>query len=287
MQNNGKTRVAIVGYGNIGRHVEAALQDANDFELAGIIRRNEPVTKYGSLDVVIVCTPSRTAEMRVAEALSAGFNAVDSFDIHNEIPAYRRRMAELAGRYGRVAVIAAGWDPGTDSMVRGIMRFCAPKGITYTDFGPGMSMGHTVAVKAVPGVRDALSMTVPLGTGVHRRMVYVELEEGADFAAVSQAIRNDPYFVHDETYVHQVEDVRSIIDMGHGVSITRKAASGNVHNQRFDFRMTVNNPALTAQVLVASARASVRQSPGAYTLIEIPVMDFLEGDPDRLVSELV
>ena len=145
--------------------------------------------------------------------------------------------------------------------------------MSYTNFGPGRSMGHSVAVRAIDGVHDALSVTIPLGTGIHRRMVYVELEPGADFAKVAAAIKADPYFVNDETHVQAVESVDALNDVGHGVHLTRKGVSGRTHNQLFSFDMKINNPALTAQVLINVARASMRQRPGAYTMIEIPVIE--------------
>ena len=163
----------------------------------------------------------------------------------------------------------------------------APEGVSYTNFGPGRSMGHSVAVRAIEGVRDALSMTIPLGTSIHRRMVYVELEEGADFKAVEAAIKADAYFVNDETHVQQVPCVAELNDVGHGVNLTRKGVSGKTHNQLFEFNMKINNPALTAQVLVNVARASMKQQPGAYTMIEIPVIDYLPGDRETLIAHLV
>ena len=150
-----------------------------------------------------------------------------------------------------------------------------------------MSMGHTVAVKAVPGVKNALSMTIPVGTGIHRRMVYVELEDGADFEAVSSAIKNDPYFVHDETHVMAVPSVDALKDMGHGVDLTRKGVSGKTQNQRMSFQMSINNPALTGQILVAAARAVKKQAPGCYTLIEIAPIHLLPGETEDLVRRLV
>lgn len=150
-----------------------------------------------------------------------------------------------------------------------------------------MSMGHTVAVKAVEGVKAALSMTIPVGTGIHRRMVYVEIEEGYDFSQVAAAIKSDPYFVNDETHVMQVPCVDELLDMGHGVNLTRKGVSGTTQNQLFEFNMKINNPALTAQVLVCCARATMRQQPGCYTMIEIPIIDLLYGDREDLIAHLV
>ena len=296
-----KIRVAVVGYGNIGHYVLDALREAPDFELAGVVRRdpsrvptelgNIPVVAdiaaLSGVDVAILCTPSRKVEEYASRILAQGINTVDSFDIHTDIPGVYERLGKIAEAHGKVSVLSAGWDPGSDSVVRALLEACAPKGITYTNFGPGMSMGHTVAVKAVPGVKAALSMTIPVGTGIHRRMVYVELEEGADFAAVADAIKTDPYFAHDETHVRQVESVDALKDMGHGVNLTRKGVSGRTQNQLFEFNMRINNPALTAQILVGAARAAMRQRPGCYTLIEIPVVDLLPGERKEWVRRLV
>jgi len=150
-----------------------------------------------------------------------------------------------------------------------------------------MSMGHSVAAKSKEGVKKALSMTIPTGTGVHRRMVYVELEEGADFSKVEQAILKDDYFAKDQTIVQQVPSVDALSDMGHGVLMERKGVSGRTQNQLFEFRMKINNPALTAQILVSCARACTKQRPGAYTMPEIAVMDLLPGCRETLIKTLV
>ncbi|MDY5899698.1 MAG: diaminopimelate dehydrogenase [Candidatus Limisoma sp.] len=293
-------KAAIVGYGNIGHYVLDALKQADDFEIAGIVRRNvadipEEISKYkvvsslGELDadVAILCTPTRKVEGYALEALALGMNTVDSFDIHTQIADLRRSLNEAAVKAGKVSIISAGWDPGSDSIVRTLLQACAPKGITYTNFGPGMSMGHTVAVKAIEGVKAALSMTIPLGTGIHRRMVYVELNDGYQLDQVAARIKADPYFASDETHVIEVDSVDNVKDMGHGVNMVRKGVSGTTQNQRFEFNMSINNPALTAQILVGVARASMRQKPGAYTMIEIPVIDLLAGDRETLIRHLV
>ena len=296
-----KTRAAIVGYGNIGKYVLEALQAAPDFEIAGIVRRdasnlpdelkNYPVVSdidaLKDIDVAVLCTPTRKVEEYAEKILARGIHTVDSFDIHTEIAGLRSRLDALCKKHNTVAITAAGWDPGSDSIVRTLMQAAAPKGVTYTNFGPGMSMGHTVAVKAVDGVKAALSMTIPLGTGIHRRMVYIELKDGYKFEEVAQAIKTDPYFVNDETHVMQVECVNDLLDMGHGVHMIRKGVSGKTQNQILEFNMKINNPALTAQILVGVARASFRQQPGCYTMIEIPVIDMLPGDREELIRHLV
>lgn len=297
-----KIRVAIVGYGNIGKYALQSLQTAPDMEIAGIVRRNgaenrpaelaeykvvKDIDDLGKVDVAILATPTRSVEEYALKCLAKGINTVDSFDIHGLIVDLRRNLDAAAKQSGAVSIISAGWDPGSDSVVRTLLEGLAPKGLSYTNFGPGRSMGHSVCAKSKEGVKDALSMTIPLGQGIHRRMVYVELEEGATLEAVTAAIKADPYFASDETHVFAVDSVDALNDVGHGVHMTRKGVSGTTHNQMFEFNMTINNPALTAQVLVNAARATMKQQPGAYTMIEIPVIDYLVGDREELIRHLV
>ena len=291
-----------MGYGNIGRYALQALEAAPDFEVAGVVRRsgadNKPaelanypvvsdIRQLEAVDVAILSTPTRSVEAYAKDILSLGICTVDSFDIHSQITALRSSLDAAAKAGNAVSIISAGWDPGSDSVVRTLLQAIAPKGITYTNFGPGMSMGHTVAVKAIEGVKAALSMTIPTGTGIHRRMVYIEVAEGHDYTTVAAAIKADPYFVNDETHVVEVPCVDELLDMGHGVNLTRKGVSGETQNQLFEFNMRINNPALTGQVLVCAARAAMKQQPGCYTMIEIPVIDLLHGDREELIAHLV
>ena len=297
-----KSKVAIVGYGNIGKFTLEAVEAAPDMECVGVVRRNaskdgfpelapykvvSDIRELGKVDVAILATPSRKVEENALKYLAMGISTVDSFDIHSKICELRETLGAAAVAGGAVSVISAGWDPGSDSVVRALLQAMAPAGVTYTNFGPGRSMGHSVAAKAIDGVKDALSMTIPLGTGIHRRMVYVELEEGADFAAVEAAIHADPYFASDETHVMQVASIAELNDVGHGVNMVRKGVSGTTHNQLFSFDMKINNPALTGQVLVCAARAAVKQKAGCYTMIEIPVIDYLPGEREELIRRLV
>jgi len=299
-------RIAVVGYGNIGRYAVEAVQAAPDMELAGIVRRSASLSKeeakelagievvtevamLGKVDVALLCGPTRSIPETAPQYLARGIHTVDSFDIHGEkLWQLRSNLDAIGKQHGSVAVVSAGWDPGSDSLLRALLLAMAPRGLTYTNFGPGMSMGHSVCAKSKPGVRDALSMTIPTGTGVHRRMVYVELEPGADLAQVTAAIKEDEYFAHDDTRVFAVPDIGELKDMGHGVLMERKGVSGATHNQLFEFRMTINNPALTSQIMVSCARAAaLRLSPGAYTMPEIAPMDMLPGDREMLVKTLV
>ena len=278
-----KIRAAVVGYGNIGKFSVEALEAAPDFEIAGVVRRQgdkdkpaelaqyevvDDITKLKDVDVAILAAPTRSCPEYAEKIVALGINTVDSFDIHTSILDYRTKQME-------------------DSIVRVLMESLAPKGLTYTNFGPGMSMGHSVCVKGKKGVKNALSVTIPLGESIHRRMVYVELEEGATLEAVTAEIKADPYFANDETHVFAVASVDDVKDMGHGVNLIRKGVSGKTQNQRFEFNMSINNPALTAQVLVNVARASMRLQPGCYTMPEIPVIDMLPASREEIIAHLV
>ena len=297
-----KIRAAVVGYGNIGHYTVEALEAAPDFEIAGIVRRQgdkdkpaelapyavvDDIIKLSDVDVAVLAAPTRACPAYAEKIVALGINTVDSFDIHTDILNYRTKQMENCKKAGKVSVISAGWDPGSDSIVRVLMQSLAPKGLTYTNFGPGMSMGHSVCVRGKKGVKNALSVTIPLGEGIHRRMVYVELEDGATLEQVTAEVKVDPYFAHDETHVFAVSSVDEVRDMGHGVNLVRKGVSGKTQNQHFEFNMSINNPALTAQVLANVARASMRLAPGCYTMPEIPVIDMLPGTREEVVATLV
>ncbi|MCL2212480.1 MAG: diaminopimelate dehydrogenase [Oscillospiraceae bacterium] len=292
-------KVVIVGYGNIGQYAHKAVDVAPDMEVVGIVEPNlsektvdgipvvANIADIAPCDVALLCTPSRSVPDLAEPLLRKGIATVDSYDIHNDIFEQQQRMSAAAKAGGTVAVTAAGWDPGTDSVIRVLLEAMLPKGITYTDFGPGMSMGHSVVARSVAGVADALSMTIPTGTGVHRRMVYITLEVGADFATVAAAIKADSYFCNDDTHVILAEDIDALRDMGHGVRIERKGVSGDTHNQKVGFDMSINNPALTSQIMVSCARAAFRQVPGCYTMPELPPIDLLPGEREGIIRRLV
>ena len=299
-----KRQVAVIGYGNVGQFAVKAIQASPDLQLVGIVRRSGSISsnrqeligipivsgieELPGVEGAVLTVPTRLVLQQALECLALGINTVDSFDLHGD------SLLELKGKldvhaklHQKVSIVSAGWDPGTDSILRGLMEIMTPRGLTFTNFGPGMSMGHSVAVKAISGVKDALSVTIPLGSGIHRRLVYVELEEEADFLSIKEAILKDIYFINDETHIIPVNNIDDLIDMGHGVSIERKGASGVTDNQLLKFEMRINNPALTAQIMVASLRATFKLEPGAYTMLEIPLIDYLPGDREAILTRLV
>ena len=239
----------------------------------------------------VAASGTREVEEFAKALLQKGICTVDSFDIHQHIYDLRQSLKPVAEAHKAVSVISAGWDPGSDSMVRALLLALTPKGVTYTNFGPGRSMGHTVAAKGIPGVKDALSMTIPMGGGVHRREVYVVLKEGADAQSVESLLKTDAYFANDDTQMIVMDSLDSLCTVCHGVQLVRNGVSSNVADQQLEFRMRINNPALTAQVMVSCARAAVRmqhqQRYGAYTLIELPPIMLLPGNEEQLIRELV
>ncbi len=298
-----KLKVAVIGYGNIGHYSVEAVRAAEDMELVGVVRRAgsvkdvpqelsgvkvvSDIAELGKVDVAIDCGPSKSAPEIDVVYLEKGICVVDSFDIHTRVWDVHEQLDAIAKKHNTACIMSAGWDPGSDSVVRTLLMAMAPKGLTYTNFGPGMSMGHSVVARSKKGVKNALSMTIPEGQSKHSRMVYVEMEEGYTAEQIYAELKADDYFAHDELHVIPVDSVENCRDMGHGVLLERKGVSGKTQNQRFKFEMSINNPALTGQILVSCARAVVKQKPGCYAMPEIAPMDYLAGSKEQLIRSLV
>ncbi len=305
-----KIKVAISGLGNLGKYAIEALENTSDMECVGVLRRKSSLgtkiydlrgipdfdsitsleQKAGKPDVIILCCPSRQVPEEAAEYLSRGYHTVDSFDIHTEIVPFLEELDPVAVKADKAAIVSAGWDPGTDSAIRAYLEAMAPAGTTFTNFGRGRSMGHSVAARAIKGVADATSITIPIGGGRHSRLVYVVLEKDEVIQTVIDRIKTDDYFSHDPLQVVQVADsavLEMVADSSHGVLIERTGGTGPVSNQNFKFDMRINNPALTAQILVACARAVTKMPAGAHTLIDVPPVHLLAGNRKELIKRLV
>ncbi|MCA1954485.1 MAG: diaminopimelate dehydrogenase [Anaerolinea sp.] len=298
-------QVAVMGCGHIGHYAARAVALANDMHLLGVVELPERIAAaQASLpgttivptlqdlparpDVVVLALPTRTVQSVAPTLLAQGIHTVDCFDMHGEPFLQLKAACDAPARQtGAVAILGAGVDPGISTLIRALFEIWAPTGLTYVTYGPGMSMGHTVAAKSYPGVRDALSITRPGDPGCHKRDLYLELEDGADFEQVRAQILADAYFCHDDVRVFQVEDVTPLIDMGHRIHVQRKGGASGVDNQLLDFETTFHNPASTAQVMVAAARACTRLSPGAHTLLEVPLSAFLPQSLTELIQRLV
>src|SRR5690625_1454073 len=290
-------RIGIVGYGNLGRGVEAALTQNPDMQLVGVYTRRDPsqvrplraempVYAYDTLlsakdkiDVLILCGGCKGDLPQQGPELAAHFNTVDSFDTHNRIPEYFANVDKAAKAGQNAAVIAVGWDPGLFSLNRMLSEAVLPDGQTDTFWGKGLSQGHSDAVRRVPGVQAAVQYTVPIEAAMEQvrrgerpqltarekqdRECYVVLEEGADAAEVEKTIVNMPhYFADFDTTVHFI-DLESLERehqaMPHGGFVIRSAQSERGSNQTYEFSLRLNsNPEFTSSVLVAYARAAYR-----------------------------
>lgn len=279
-------KIAVVGAGNVGISAAKAILKSSDMELCGFIRRkNEPVFGFENVPVAksvfdlpekpegaIICVPSKLVEPIAAKLLENGIYTVDAFDIHEKLVSMRRNM-KISAEKGKVsAIIGAGWDPGLDSVIRMLMNLAFTEGEMFTNFGPGMSMGHSAAAKSVNGVKDAVSITCPVGKGKHVRKIYAVLEENVDKQAVEHAILTDGYFEHDKCSLEFVNDISPFLNTEHSVLI-----ENSFENQKMEFSMKIDNPTLTGNVLVSAMRAAFLQKPGAYFVPEIPPCDFCVG----------
>lgn len=297
---NAPIKVAVMGCGHIGSYASRAVLLAPDMELVGIveaparveeIRQKFPgvavTTAWQDLavkpQVAILGLPTRTVIQVAPQLLAAGICTVDCFDMHGEpFMNLRATLSPVAIANGSVSVIGAGVDPGVSTIMRSLFELWAPTGLTYVTYGPGMSMGHTVAAKSYAGVKDALSITRPGDPGCHKRDLYLEITDGYEFEEVKARILQDSYFCHDDVRVFQVEDVTPLVDMGHRIHVFRKGGASGIDNQLLDFETTFHNPASTAQVMVGCARAATRLAPGAYTMLEIPPLAYLAGGESQL-----
>lgn len=308
-----KIKIGIVGYGNIGKAVEKAVGQNADMEIAVILTRRPPeqikpktpglqvdlignAPKYrDQIDVAVLCSGSARDLPEQGPAMAAIFNTVDSYDTHAKIPQYFDTLDLISRKAGKTAVISTGWDPGLFSLFRVIEESVLPVGSAYTFWGPGVSQGHSDAVRQLEGVQDARQYTIPLKAAVekvrqggepqlptrekHLRDAYVVAEEGADRERIAREIRNMPNYFADYdtkvTFISQAEMDKNHAEMPHGGFVMRngKTAEGYRHVIEFSLKLE-SNPAFTASVLLAYARAAFRMNRegnvGAKTVFDIP-----------------
>ena len=287
-------RVGIVGYGNLGRGVEAAIARNPDMVVTGIYTRRDPaqltplgtgVPVYpmasllghkGQVDVLVLCGGSKDDLPRQSPELAAHFNLVDSFDTHARIPEHFAAVDASAQAGKTTALISAGWDPGMFSLNRVMGEALLPDGATYTFWGRGLSQGHSDAIRRVPGVAGGVQYTIPVPEAVaqvrsgvrpdlttrqkHRRECFVVLQEGADAEAVRQTIVGMPhYFDQYDTTVAFISAEALARDHGampHGGFVIRSGNTTAGHKQVVEYSLQLDsNPEFTSSVLVAYARA--------------------------------
>lgn len=300
-----KIKVAVMGCGHIGTYAVEGLLLTEDMKLVGIIDLEcaiegikarfpgvEVVEDAANLtekpDVILMACPTRVVPKEAPRFLKMGISTVDCFDMHGQAFMELKALLDPIAKDNHVvSVMGSGVDPGACTMIRALFEMWAPTGLTYVDYGPGMSMGHTVACKSYKGVKDALSITRPGRPGVHQRDVYIVPEEGVDFDELTATIKKDSYFAHDDVHFFQVETVKPLVDMGHRIRVSRKGGACGIDNQIVEFDSIFHNPASTAQVAISSVRAAMRMEPGAHIMLEIPLIHFLPYTIDQVTARLV
>ncbi|MBP5355060.1 MAG: diaminopimelate dehydrogenase [Lachnospiraceae bacterium] len=292
-------KIGIIGYGNLGRGVECAVKQNSDMELVAVFTRRDPQTVKvltpgvtvasvadvaewkDKIDVMIICGGSATDLPKQTPEYAKLFNVVDSFDTHARIPEHFANVDAAAKAAGKVALISCGWDPGMFSLNRLYANCILPDGNDYTFWGKGVSQGHSDAIRRVPGVKNGKQYTVPVEAALeavrsgknpelttrekHTRECFVVLEEGADAAAVEQAIKTMPnYFADYDTTVHFISEEeleRDHAGIPHGGFVIRTGQTGwnkeNKHVIEYSLKLD-SNPEFTSSVIIAYARAIAR-----------------------------
>lgn len=295
-----KIKMAILGYGNLGRGIECAIRQNEDMELVAVFTRRDPSTvkvasgvpvysadqllqKKEDIDVLMLCGGSATDLPKQTPEYARYFNVIDSFDTHANIPQHFDAVDQAAREGGKVAMISVGWDPGMFSLNRLYANAILRDGSDYTFWGKGVSQGHSDAIRRIPGVKDAKQYTIPVEAALasvracenpelttrqkHTRECFVVAEEGADKARIEKEIKTMPnYFADYDTTVHFITEEelqRDHAGIPHGGFVLRTGKTGvnGEHNHVIEYSLKLDsNPEFTACVLTAYARAAYRMN---------------------------
>ncbi|TCT15439.1 diaminopimelate dehydrogenase [Natranaerovirga pectinivora] len=317
-----KIKIGIVGYGNLGKGVEMAINQNDDMELVAIFTRRQPeevnasckvehmsdIRKYKDvIDVMLLCGGSATDLPEQGPELASVFNTIDSFDTHAKIPEYFASVDDAASKAGTLSLISTGWDPGLFSLSRVLAESILPEGNEYTFWGKGVSQGHSDAIRRVEGVKNGVQYTVPIDSALekvrsgsnpefttrekHLRVCYVVAEDGADKAKIENEIKTMPnYFADYDTEVNFIteEELKANHSgIPHGGFVIRTGKTGENTKQKIEFSLELgSNPEFTASVLVCYARAIYRLAKegktGAVTVFDIPYGLLSPKSPEEL-----
>ena len=282
-------RLAVVGFGKVGKACADALVESKDLVLSAIVRRLESLTHampdvFGKVPLVshvahvqqvdgaLLCVPMAQVLDTAHDCLQHGIPIIESSVLHGEaFQAHREAIHRLAIRYNVPAIVGAGWDPGALSLVRSLFALLAPEGESEMRHRVAASLHHTAMPRRVAGVKDALCTEQGTSGGAQQRYVYVELNQGVDADRVAAEIRADPLFLGEETLVLPVESVAALEQEGRGVALERRSAPGSAGHQRFLLEARFDESLLTAQMMLAASRALPRLGPGAHSLLDLPV----------------
>lgn len=324
---NNKIRIGIIGFGNVGKATELSVEQTPDMELVAIFTRRKPetiknkntkikiipVSQAGNfannIDVAILCGGSAKDLPQQGPKFASLFNTVDSFDTHAKIRDYFSAVDKAARKGGRTSIISTGWDPGLFSLLRVIEESALPRGTGYTFWGPGVSQGHSDAIRRIKGVKDARQYTIPvkkaiekIGAGktmklnngqMHLRNCYVVAEDGADLKRIEQEIKTMPYYFADYdtkvTFISEKEMLSKHFEMPHGGIVIRAGETGKNHRHLMEFKLKLaSNPEFTANILVAYARAAYRLNRegtvGAKTVFDVPIGYLSIKSSDELIK---
>lgn len=326
-----KIRIGIVGYGNIGRGVEQSVKRNDDMELKAVFTRRDPASvkiqtegaevkhfddmeaMKDEIDVMILCGGSATDLPVIGPKVAASFNTIDSFDTHAKIPEYFANVDKAAKEGKNVSIISVGWDPGMFSLNRLYAESILVQGSTYTFWGKGVSQGHSDAIRRIEGVKNGIQYTVPIEAAVdqvrsgsepelttrqkHLRECYVVAEEGADKAAIEEAIKTMPNYFDEYdttvTFITEEELKANHSKMPHGGFVIRTGETGcegNKHVIEYSLRLD-SNPEFTGSVLVAYARAAYRLSQkgesGARSVFDIAPAMLSQMTPEELRAHML
>lgn len=326
-----KIRIGIVGYGNIGRGVEQAIRRNDDMELTAVFTRRDPASvsiqtegvavkhfddmfaMKDDIDVMVLCGGSATDLPVIGPQIAASFNTIDSFDTHARIPEYFANVDKAAKEGNNVSIISVGWDPGMFSLNRLYAESILVQGSTYTFWGKGVSQGHSDAIRRIEGVKNAIQYTVPIEEAVdqvrsgsepelttrqkHLRECYVVAEEGADKAAIENAIKTMPNYFDEYdttvTFISEEELKANHSKMPHGGFVIRTGETGcegNKHVIEYSLKLD-SNPEFTASVLIAYARAAYRLSKngeaGAKSVFDIAPALLSQMTPEELRAKML
>lgn len=285
-------RLAVVGFGRVGQICAELITQSHDLRLAAIVRRvgstggtlpevlrSIPViTHIGQakdVDAALLCVPTNSVREIAGQILQHGIPIVDCVTLHGEALAVHKQAIRKAALHHRTpAIVGAGWDPGALSVFRSWFALLTPGGATETRRHSGISLRHTTMAQSVTGVKDALCAEVQSPEGRLQRYVYVELEKQADAERAAQAIRADPLFLGEDTQVFPVERLAALEQEGRGVVLDRRGPPGRLGHQHLLLEARFDDTLLTAQVMLAAARAIPELEPGAFFLTEIPLSAF-------------
>lgn len=295
-------RLAIIGFGKLGRVCAEAIQHDETLMLAGIVRRAEccaeflpvslgetPVVDHISglsqVDAALLCLPAEMIVGAAHDLLQQGIPIIECATLHGEaFIEHKNAIDRLAIRHKVSAIVGAGWDPGALSLFRNLFALFCPHGHTEITRRPGLNLHHSSIAGSVAGVKEAMATELRTNDGIRQNYLYVELEEGADSNQVEQALRSDPLFVGEETLVFVVDSIAGMEDTGHGVLLERRGSAAGAEHQLFLLEARFSEYALSAQVMLTAAKAINHRGKRAYSLFDIPLVA-LWGDLKELAEK--